>query len=91
MGRITVALVLAVALLGACDMKKISELEEGVSTEADVRSKFGEPAAVYPGAGGARIFEYPRQPEGQVNYMITIGADGKMSALRQVLKAENFA
>ena len=32
-----------------------------------------------------------REPEGQRNYMITIGADGKMSALRQVLKPENVA
>ena len=40
---------------------------------------------------GARTFEYNRQPEGQVNYMITIGADGKMSALRQVLTPQTFA
>ena len=85
-------LVLA-ALAGAvgCDLKKIAELEEGVATEADVRARFGEPAAVYTEEGGARTFEYPRQPEGQVNYMITIGTDGKMSALRQVLKEATFA
>ncbi len=39
---------------------------------------------------GARTLEYNRQPAGQVNYMITIGADGKMSALRQVLTPQNF-
>lgn len=77
--------------LAACDVQKIRELEEGVSTEADVRQRFGEPAATYPEAGGARTLEYPRQPEGQRNYMITIGADGKMSALRQVLTPPNFA
>lgn len=79
-----------VLLFSACDQQRIAELEEGVSTEADVRARFGEPAAVYAEAGGARIFEYPRQPEGQVNYMITIGGDGRMSALRQVLKAASF-
>ncbi len=41
-------------------------------------------------APGARTFEYNRQPAGNVNYMITIGADGKMSALRQVLSPQNF-
>ena len=41
-------------------------------------------------APGARTFEYNRQPQGQVNYMITIGADGKMSALRQVLTPQNL-
>ncbi len=79
------------AMLAGCDVKKIEELEEGVATEADVRAKFGEPAAVYSEDNGARTFEYPRQPEGQRNYMITIGSDGKMSALRQVLKADTFS
>ena len=78
------------ALAAGCDPKKISELEEGVATEADVRAKFGEPAAVYTEENGARTFEYPRQPEGQVNYMITVGTDGKMSSLRQVLKQSSF-
>ncbi|MGH8846614.1 MAG: outer membrane protein assembly factor BamE domain-containing protein, partial [Polaromonas sp.] len=71
---------------------------------ADVRARFGEPEKIWdaadmadtplPGAAaapGARTFEYNRQPQGQVNYMITLGADGKMSALRQVLTPQNFA
>jgi len=82
---------LAVALLAACDPQRIAELEEGVATEAQVRARFGEPAAVYTEDNGARTFDYPRQPAGQVNYMITIGTDGKMSALRQVLEPANFA
>ena len=81
----------ALWLLAGCDPKRISELEEGVSTEADVRAKFGEPVAVYVEDNGARTFEYPRQPAGQVNYMITVGPDGRMTALRQVLKPATFA
>lgn len=88
-GMGVVGLVL-VGLLAGCDPQRISELEEGVATEADVRAKFGEPAAVYAEENGARTFEYPRQPAGQVNYMITVGTDGKMSALRQVLKPASF-
>ena len=84
-------MLLVLTSLLACDTKRIEELEEGVATEADVRARFGEPAAVYPEEGGARTLEYPRQPEGQRNYMITIGSDGKMSALRQVLKPDTFA
>jgi hypothetical protein len=78
------------ALVG-CDPQRIQELEEGVATEADVRAKFGEPEKIWDGEAGARIFEYNRQPAGHRNYMITIGTDGKMSALRQVLTPENFA
>jgi SmpA / OmlA family len=80
-------------LLGlvGCDPQRISELEEGVSTEADVRARFGEPEKVWDGPGGARVFEYNRQPAGHQNYMISIGTDGKMASLRQVLTPENFA
>lgn len=89
---LTVPLLAALLLLNSgCDPQKISELEEGVSTEADVRARFGEPAAVYVEPNGDRTFEYPRQPAGQTNYMISIAPDGKMSALRQVLKPANFA
>jgi hypothetical protein len=77
--------------LAACDPQRISELEEGVATEADVRARFGQPEQVWDGPGGAKIFEYNRQPSGQKNYMITIGPDGRMSALRQVLNPGNFA
>ncbi len=78
-------------LLTACDNQRIEALEEGVATEGDVRMKFGEPERVWDGENGSKIFEYNRQPEGTQNYMITIGADGKMSALRQVLSPVNFA
>ena len=94
---------LVLGLLG-CDRQHIAELEEGVATEADVRARFGEPEKIWdasdmastplPGVAalpGAITYEYNRQPAGSVNYMITIGPDGKMSALRQVLTPRNFA
>lgn len=83
----------AIATLGisGCDNQRIAELEEGVATEGDVRIKFGEPEKIWDGADGARIFEYNRQPAGTKNYMITIGTDGKMSSLKQVLTSANFA
>lgn len=84
--------VLAMALaLAACDPRNIAELEEGMSTEADVRTRFGEPENIWDAPGGGHTLEYNRQPAGHQNYMITIGPDGKMSALRQVLTPANFA
>lgn len=80
----------AAALLG-CDLQRIADLEVGVTSEADVRARWGEPAAVYGEANGSRTLEYPRQPAGQVNYMLAIGADGRLVAMRQVLKPANFA
>ena len=102
MGMISFLLTLA-----ACDSAKVAELEEGVATEADVRARFGEPEKVWTAADmaglplppsasaataqGARTFEYSRQPQGSSNYLITLGTDGKVAALRQVLNPDNFA
>ena len=81
----------ALVALVACDPQRISELEEGVATESDVLAKFGQPENVWDGPNGERIFEYNRQPSGHKNYMISIGRDGRMTALRQVLHPGNFA
>ena len=88
--HLAAALAATLALVG-CDQQRISELEEGLSTEAEVRDRFGVPDHIWDEGGGARTLEYNRQPAGQRNYMITIGPDGKMSALRQVLTPQNFA
>ncbi len=88
--RTLCALAVLLALV-ACDAERIEKLEEGVSTETQVRAQFGEPVTVVTMADGSRVFEYPRQPEGTTNYFITLGPDGRMSALRQVLTEANFA
>ena len=77
--------------LAACDPQRIEKLEEGVATEADVRKQFGNPFAVSTEPDGSKVLEYPRQPEGWTNYLITIGPDGKMSSLRQLLTPASFA
>lgn len=84
------ALVGLVGLAG-CDNQRVARLEEGVSTEADVRREFGSPAGQHRRADGSLLLEYPRQPEGWTNYEIVIGADGRMSSLRQLLHEGNFA
>ncbi len=89
--KTVIACALALALLAACDQQRIEKLEEGVATEADVRREFGEPEKIWDAPQGGRTFEYNRNPQGHQNYMITIGPDGKMSALRQVLTPQNFA
>ena len=85
------ALFVAAALLTACDAQRVEKLEEGVATELQVRQQFGEPVTVTVEADGTRTMEYPRQPEGNANYLIQIGPDGKMSSLRQLLTPDNFA
>jgi hypothetical protein len=86
----------AVATLGAlalvaCDKHRADQLVEDVSTEADVKRLFGDPRTVTIAADGTRTLEYPRQPEGEANYVMVIGADGKLKRLRQLLNTDNFA
>lgn len=83
-----VAITLALPLAG-CD--RTSVLEESVSTEVQVRKEFGEPKTITVEADGSRTFDYPRQPEGWTNYVIKIGADGKVTSIRQLLTPDNFA
>ena len=95
-GRAAVAGMLAGVLLSlpwlaGCDPQRVAQLEEGVSTEVEVRQQFGDPVTVTAQPDGSRVFDYPRQPEGWTNYVITIGPDGKMSSLRQLLNPDNFA
>lgn len=85
------AALFTLTMLTACDPTAFSQLHEGISTEADVTERLGQPQRVWPEADGARTLEYNRQPQGVHNYMITIGPDGKLRALRQVLTPETFA
>ena len=53
--------------MAGCDSQRISELEEGVATEADVRARFGAPETIWDEPGGSRVLEYNRQQAGQRN------------------------
>jgi Tfp pilus assembly protein FimT len=91
MRQLLIALLAAASLLAACDEQRAAKLEEGLSSEADVRRQFGEPAQITERADGSKVLSYPRQPEGWTNYEAVIDADGKLSALRQLLTDANFA
>lgn len=91
MRQLLMALLSAASLLTACDERRAQKLEEGLSTEADVRKQFGEPTQIIERADGSKVMAYPRQPEGRTNYEIVIGSDGKMASLRQLLTPANFA
>ncbi len=90
-GGALVALMPLTALMAGCDPQRVEKLEEGVSTEVEVRKQFGDPVTITVEPDGSKTMDYPRQPEGWTNYVIQIGPDGKMSSLRQLLTADNFA
>lgn len=88
--RLVSALLAALATLTGCDQQRIARLEEGVATEEDVRAQFGKPENIWDEPDGSRTLEYNRNPAGHQNYMITIGRDDRMTALRQVLTPSTF-
>jgi hypothetical protein len=76
-----------VLMLAACasDPGRDRSLVPGVSSEAEVLSRFGKPVKVWDDGGGARTLEYSSQPFGQTCYMVHIGADGKLIGIENTL------
>jgi hypothetical protein len=52
------------AALPACDYVNLKEIKPGVTTQADVRSRMGEPGFIHWNDDGTATWEYARQPNG---------------------------
>lgn len=87
-----VVLALVVSFISAgCDNKRIAATQPGLTTETEVLSQWGQPENVWINPQGQRVLEYNRQPNGHANYMITVGSDGRVVSLRNVLTPATFA
>jgi hypothetical protein len=62
----------------------------GTSREADVRTSFGTPAEQRQLPDGSRVLEYPRAPLGHENWRVTLGPDGTVRSVEQLLTETNF-
>ncbi len=87
-GRTLLLMLGALFSLLGCD--RTGELRPGISTTTEVIDKMGKPAMEWQ-EGADKVWEYPFTPEGTRNYMLTIGPDGILKAMVQVLTPENFA
>lgn len=79
------------AAMPACDAISLPKLKPGSSRMQDVEDIMGPPTMTWRDADGMQTWEYPRTPNGVVNYMLDFGPDGVLRAVRQVLTEENFA
>lgn len=77
--------------LAACDYFALKDLEPGVSTAMDVRDRLGRPGTEWQNDDGSVTWEYSRQPEGTKCYMVTIGPDGVLRSIEEVLNESHFA
>ncbi len=74
-------------LLGGC----ANPVLLGVSTEADVIAYFGKPVDTRPIENGAQQYDYPRGPPGRETWRVTLGGDGKVLQVEQLLDEPHFA
>ncbi len=86
-----VAIAAIASALPACDYVALKELKPGVSTAEDVRAHLGQPAAEYANADGSTTWEFNRQPNGTECHMATIGSDGILVRIEQVLTEARLA
>lgn len=82
---------LVAAFLPACDHVNLQKLKPGFTTMAQTREIMGPPTMEWREPDGSVTWEYPRTPNGIVNYMIDFGPDKILREVRQVLTDENFA
>ncbi len=85
------AICLATALLSGCASYSGSSLVAGQSTAAEVEALMGKPAERVDKAGGGSVLYYPRGPAGRQTYAVTIGSDGKVQSVEQLLTDANIA
>jgi hypothetical protein len=89
----TVALHRAAALLvlilaaGCANFSAISPGDSAPTVEARV----GAPGTVWKNADGSEVWEYPLGPSGVQTFMVDIGPDRTVRAVRQVLREEYFS
>lgn len=83
--------VLALLALQACDQIAMHELKPGASSIIEVRDRLGPPGQEWRNEDGTTVLEYSRQPEGNECFMLTIGSDGILQRIDQVLVDANFA
>ena len=95
-GLIACVLVATAIALSGCDSRgrafedlRLARLNEGQSTEQDVRKLFGEPTAVRDITGGKGLI-YPLGPEGPHTLLMKIDSNGKYQGREDLLTRGNF-
>lgn len=78
-------------LLGACKAYLGYELKPGEDRLENVLHVLGQPAMRWQSEDGSVQLAFPRGPAGIHTYMVTIGADGKLHQIENVLEQKHFA
>jgi len=87
--RTTLAIACLAALAGCAAYDGYS-LRAGTSTETELRTVMGPPAAEFASADGSKRLAYPRGPLGTHTYMADVGRDGVLVGVKNVLNDDTF-
>jgi hypothetical protein len=79
-----------VLLLAGCASLRPPSVPAGASMQ-EVEARLGPPKDVLTAPGGTTEWQYPTGPYGQNTYIVSFGADQRVSAFRQALTYDNFA
>jgi hypothetical protein len=82
---------LLTVFLPACDIVNLPEIKPGITPQAEVRSRMGEPGFIHWNDDGTATWEYSRQPAGVQCYMISFDHQQIVTRLDQVLNEANYA
>ena len=82
---------LATVLLAACASYNGSGLRPGEARLDDVQGLMGPPAMRWQDADGSVQLAYPRGPLGYLTFMVTLGPDGRLRSIANVLEENSFA
>jgi hypothetical protein len=85
--RAAALLALSFLAAGCANFSAISPGDSALTVEARV----GAPGTVWKNADGSEVWEYPMGPSGVQTFMIDIGPDRAVRAVRQALTEEYFA
>jgi hypothetical protein len=78
-------------LLAACASYDGRGLVDGKSSLDDVIRVMGKPRMQWTETDGTRRLAYPRGPMGVLTYMVSIGRDGKLERIENVLTEQAFS
>jgi hypothetical protein len=81
---------LAVATLATALLSSCASPPTVGSREEAVRAYFGSPTAQRTTPEGTKVLDYSRAPLGHENWRVTVGKDGTVQSVRQLLAEDNF-
>lgn len=85
------ATAIVASALPACDYVNLQEIKPGLTSQAEVRARMGDPSHIHWNDDGTATWEYNRQPSGTECHMISFGQDHVVTKIEQVLNDASYA